>query len=187
MGVWRHLHSHCVYHAGVCSVLANPGSYWIPCPFQGSAQIKATVSTSSGFSKGRLYLYSINCSYSFWGRMPSFFSFFEYNAINLCFTLPLFSFKSSSLSGVFWYILGYGGGFFCLVGLAFVVWDFLNVYVFSLIVFTFLSLNILILLFLFSFPHFSASYFFLPILFPALCALLPFHIFFLYFCSKKAT
>lgn len=45
-------------------ILAAAG---LPCPSQRSAQFRATLSASSGFCKGRLYLYSINCSYSFGG------------------------------------------------------------------------------------------------------------------------
>lgn len=102
---------------------------------------------------------------SFWGRIPLFFSlFWEQHYQSMFHSASVFLQVFFSLY-IFWYILGYGD--FCLVGLVFVVWDFLNVYVFSLIVFTILSLNIFILLFLFSFlislpPIFSLFLLYVP-------------------------
>lgn len=96
-----------------CLILVATG---LPCPFQGHAQFRVTVSTSSGFCKVRIYLYSNSCSYSFWGRMPLFLS--EY-ITSLCFTLPLFSFKSFSLPVYF--DTSWGMIFF---GFVWLVWDF---------------------------------------------------------------
>lgn len=127
----------CLYHAGVCSVLANPGSHGLPCPFQGSAQFRATLSTLGGSCKGRLCLYPINCSYSFWGECHYSFSFLSTTPsiyILLCLCFPLSLLLSLHYSDTSWDMVIF---FVCLfVCLAFVVWHFLNVYVFCLIVFT---------------------------------------------------
>lgn len=176
-------------HAGVCSVWANPGSCWTSLSFPRVSPVQSYSLCLKWLLQGQTLPVFHQLFLLFWGRqwerMPLFFSFFEYYRINPCFTLPLLSFKSSSLSALFWYILGYGDFFFSLFGFCGVGF-FESVCVFFACFYYFCHL--IFWYFYFYFPSsFLCPLFFLPILFPALCAWLPFHIFFLYLCSKKAT
>lgn len=118
----------------------------------------------------------------FWRWAPLFFSMSGYNIISLCFTLSLFSLNSCSLPAYFYpsWILVIS----CLFVLCRVVWAFLNVYVFYLIYY-FCHLVFWSVIFISPPPPVPLLY--SPHPFACLCALLPFHIFFLYPWAKKAT
>lgn len=91
----------------------------LPCPFQGSAQFRVTVCTPSGFCKGRLYLYSINCP--FLGENAIIlFPFLRttlsvYVSLWLCFPSSLFlSLHILVHLGVWWFLFSWFG--FCGMG-----------------------------------------------------------------------
>lgn len=156
--------------ATVCA-MQECALYWqilvataLPCPFQGSAQFRVTVSTPSGFCKGRLYLYSINCP--FLGENTIIlFPFLRttlsvYVSLCLCFPSSLFlSLHILVHLAVWWFLFSWFG--FC--GMEFFWMCVCFLWLFLL----FLSLNIFILLFLFSFlislpPIFSLFLLYVP-------------------------